>query len=219
MKASDIMAGALITCAPDTPVADAAQLMRERDTGDVLITNHGRLLGIVTDRDIAIRAAASGADPTVAPVGKFMSKRVVTGHPNWDLDRIGKTMGRHQIRRLPIVENGMLLGIISLGDMALRDKHKDKVARSLQAISEPTGVRRFRRSRSRMAGTLGLALMAGAVVAFTMSPKTMSNVAERAQYNWKRLRDNWERFQDSRTWDSMVSVFERGRDRVSEMRR
>ncbi len=217
MKASDIMAGGLITCAPDTPIAEAAQLMRERDTGDVLVTNNGKLLGIVTDRDIAVRAAAAGADPTAAPVGKFMSKHLVTGRPNWDLDRVAKTMGKHQIRRLPIVDNGMLLGIISLGDMALRDKHKDKVARSLQAISEPTDVRRFRRGRSRMMGTLGLALLAGAVVALTMSPKSMSNLVERAQYNWERLRDNWVRFQDSQTWEAMVDTLERGRERISEM--
>lgn len=217
MKARDVMAGGLITCSPDAPVAEAAKLMRDRDTGDVLVTDDGKVLGIVTDRDVAIRAAASGDDPRAEPVRKYMSKHLVMGHPNWDIDRVAKTMSKHQIRRLPIVENGMLLGIISLGDVALRDKHKDKVAQSLRAISEPTGVRRFRRGRSRLMGTLGLALLAGAVVAFTMSPKSMSNLVERAQGNWARMRDNWERFQDTEAWDTIVNTLERGRDRLSEM--
>jgi CBS domain-containing protein len=217
MKARDVMAGGLITCSPDAPVAEAAKLMRDRDIGDVLITDDGKVLGIVTDRDIAVRAAASGDDPRQEPVRKYMSKHLAMGHPNWDLDRVAKTMSKHQIRRLPIVENGMLLGIISLGDVALRDKHKDKVGQALRAISEPTGVRRFRRGKSRLLGTLGLALLAGAVVAFTMSPKSMSNLVERAQYNWARMRDNWDRFQNSETWDRMVETVERGRDRLSEM--
>lgn len=217
MKARDVMAGGLITCPPDAPVTEAAKLMRDRDTGDVLITEDGKLLGIVTDRDVAIRAAASGEDPREEPVRKYMSKRLVMGHPNWDLRRVSNTMSKHQIRRLPIVENGMLLGIISLGDLALRDKHRDKVGQALRAISEPKGVRRLRRGRSRMLGTLALALLAGAVVAFTMSPKSMSNLAERAQDNWARMRDNWERFQGSETWDRMVDTVQRGRDRLSEM--
>ncbi len=217
MKARDVMAGGLITCSPDAPVADAARLMRDRDTGDVLITDDGKLLGIVTDRDVAIRAAASGDDPSEEPVRKYMSKRLVTGHPNWDVSRVAKTMSKHQIRRLPIVENGMLLGIISLGDVALRDKHKDKVGQALRAISEPTGVRQFRRGRGRLLGTLGLALLVGTVVALTMSPKSMSNLVERAQDNWARMRDNWDRFQDSETWDRMVETVDRGRERLSEM--
>ncbi len=217
MKARDVMSGGLITCSPDAPVAEAAQLMRDRDTGDVLVMTDGKLLGIVTDRDIAVRAAAAGADPSQVPVRKYMSKHLVTGRPNWDLDHVAKTMSKHQIRRLPIIENGMLLGIISLGDVALRDKHKDKIAQSLRAISEPTGVRKFRRGRSRLLRTMGLAVLVGAVVAFTMSPKTMSNMVERAQDGWDRMRDNWDRFQESETWDSIATTVERGRDRLSEM--
>lgn len=217
MKARDIMSGGLITISPEAPVAEAAQLMRDRDTGDVLITNDGKLLGIVTDRDIAIRAAAAGADPREAPVRKYMSKHVVIGQPNWDLDRVAKTMSQHQVRRLPIVQNGLLLGIISLGDVALRDRHKDKIAGSLRAISEPTGVRKTRRGRSRLLRTLGLAALVGAVVAFTMSPKSMSNMVERAQDNWERMRDNWERFQDSETWDALANAYEKGHDRLSEL--
>jgi CBS domain-containing protein len=217
MKARDVMSGGLITCSPDAPVAEAAQLMRDRDTGDVLVTNDGKLLGIVTDRDIAVRAAAAGADASQVPVRKYMSKHLVTGHPNWDLDHVAKTMSKNQIRRLPIIENGMLLGIISLGDVALRDRHKDKIAQSLRAISEPTGVRKLRRGRSRLLRTMGLAVLVGAVVAFTMSPKSMSNMVERAQDNWDRMRDNWDRFQESETWDNIVTSLEKGRDRLSDL--
>ncbi len=217
MKARDVMVGGLVTCAPEAPVTEAAKLMRDRDTGDVLITDQGKVLGIVTDRDVAVRLAAAGDDPRQEPVRKYMSKHLVTGHPNWDLDRVAKTMSKHQIRRLPIVENGMLLGIISLGDVALRDKHKDKVGQALQAISVPTGVRRSQRTRSRMVGSLGLALLAGAVVALAMSPESMSHLVERARGNWARMRDNWEHFQDSETWERMADTVERGRNRLSEM--
>jgi predicted transcriptional regulator len=211
------MAGGLITCSPDTPIAQVAKLMRDRDTGDVLITDDGKPMGIVTDRDIAIRAAAAGADPSEEPIRKIMSKRLVTGRPDWNVDRVAKTMGKHQIRRLPIIQKGMLVGIISLGDVALRDKNKSKVARSLQEISEPSGLRRFRQGRSRMLGTLGLALLVGAVVALTMSPKYTSNLVERAQDGLDRLRDNWDRVQESETWDTLVDAVERGRTRLSDL--
>ncbi len=217
MKARDIMAGGLITCSPDAPVDQVAKVMRDRDTGDVLITNDGKLLGIVTDRDIAVRVAAAGNDPREEPVRRYMSKHMVTGQADWNLDRVAKAMSKHQIRRLPIVENGMLVGIISLGDLALRDKNKAKVAKSLRAISEPKGMRRIRRGRSRLLGTMGLALLVGTVLALTMSGKSMSDLMERAQDNWERVRDNWDRFQESETWDMLTDAIDKGRSRLSEM--
>src|SRR5512146_1741024 len=127
-QARDIMTGSLTTCSPQDSVAEAAQLMRDRNIGDVLVTDDGKLVGIVTDRDIALRVTAKSRDPDQVTVHDVMSTKVLTGEPNWDLDRIAKTMGKHQIRRLPIAENRVPVGIVSLSDIALRNGHKSHVA-------------------------------------------------------------------------------------------
>ncbi len=203
MRARDIMSGSLITCSPDVSVADAARLMRDRNTGDVLVTDDGKLLGIVTDRDIAIRAAASGRDPTELPVRSSMSKHPVTGRPDWDLGRISKTMSKHQIRRLPIVENGMLVGIVSLGDVALRHKQPKQVANSLQSISEPRAVHKMRRASGIGLRMLMMALLVGGAIAFTMSPKYRSSLME------------W--IQDNDIPDRLSDAVARGREMLSDL--
>ena len=117
-QARDIMTGSLTTCSPQDSVAEAAQLMRDRNIGDVLVTDEGKLVGILTDRDIAVRVTAKTRDPEQVPVRDVMSSHVLTGEPSWDLDQIAQRMGKHQVRRLPIVENGIPVGIVSFGDMA-----------------------------------------------------------------------------------------------------
>lgn len=204
MKARDVMTGSLITCSPEAPVAEAARLMRDRNTGDVLVTDDGKLVGIVTDRDIAIRVAAKELDPGEVPVRHFMSKHVVTGQPTWDLEHISKTMGKHQIRRLPIVENGMLVGIVSLGDIALRNGHNSHLAKSLKEISEPNAVHKIRsRGSSRLMLTLGMGLLAGAVIALTLSPKTFTSL--------------WEQIQDSDLPSKLLEAVDQGRELISKM--
>lgn len=235
MKARDIMTGSLITCSPEASVAEAARLMRERNTGDVLVTDDGKLVGIVTDRDIAVRVAAKELDPREVSIRHSMSKRVVTGQPAWDLDKVIKTMGKHQVRRLPIVDGGMLVGIVSLGDLALRTARDKHVAKSLKQISEPRTLHRIRRGRNRLMWTLGLGLLTGAVIAFTMSPKSFSNLWEQVQDSpvtdrlmdtmdqvkdtpWRDKLAEWmERVQDSDMADTLVNAFAEGRDRLAKM--
>ncbi len=216
MRARDVMTGSLITCSPDDSVAQAAKLMRDRNTGDVLVTDDGKLIGIVTDRDVAIRAAATGRDPTQVPVRSFMSKHPVTGKPDWDLNRIAKVLAKHQIRRLPIVEDGLPVGIISLGDLALRDKRSKQVGHSLQAISEPAAVRRVRRVRGIGLRTLALGLIAGGVIAFTMSPKYVTALVERIQETGipDRLAD---RIEKTGIPDQVAEAVDRGREILSDL--
>lgn len=202
LKAHNVMTGSLVTCSPDDSVAEAARMMRDRNTGDVLVTDDGKLMGIVTDRDIAVRVAAKQLDPAQVPVRSFMSKRVVTGQPTWDLDKIAKTMGRHQVRRLPIVDKGMLVGIVSLGDLALRNNHKGDVAQSLKQISEPGSVHRIRSKPNRALPLLLMAGVAAAVVALTLSPKSLSTL--------------WDQLQDSGIPDKVLDALEQGRDLVSQ---
>jgi CBS domain-containing protein len=98
-------------------VADAAQQMRDRDIGDVLIEQDGRLVGIVTDRDLVVRAIAEGRD-TASRLGDIVSSEVVCITPTDTADDAIRLMRERALRRVPVVENGKPVGIVSLGDLA-----------------------------------------------------------------------------------------------------
>src|SRR5512135_1892707 len=139
LKAYEVMTHPLATCAPEASVTDVAAIMRDRNIGDVLIVEEGKLRGIVTDRDLTLQALTGQDDPQQTPIRKYMSTKVITGEPTWDLKQVTSVMAKHQIRRLPIVQAGNLVGIVSLGDVARYEDQKHVVAESLQAISEPAG--------------------------------------------------------------------------------
>ena len=200
LQAHDVMTESLINCSPTATVAKAAKLMRDRKAGDVLVTDEGRLVGIVTDRDIAVRVTAKSLDPGQVLVRDVMSTRVLTGEPNWDLDKIAKVMGKHQIRRLPIAENGMPIGIVSLSDIALHNDHKSHVTKSLKEISESRGTHRLHSvKRSLLRVTLGLGLVVGAVVALNL---------------FRPGGHLWEQLQDSQIGDRLLDVLRTGRDHI-----
>jgi len=136
-KAYDVMTQALATCPPDESAAQVARIMRDRDIGNVLVVDNGLLCGIVTDRDLALNAlAGDGGDPH-APVSRFMSTKIITGSPDWSINKVARTMARHQIRRLPIVDDERLVGIISLGDIARRKVRSGVVTKLLKDVSLP----------------------------------------------------------------------------------
>ncbi len=145
LKAYEVMTHPLAVCAPEASVTDVAATMRDRDIGDVLIVEDGKLRGIVTDRDLALQALTGQHDPQETPIRKFMSTRVITGESVWDLEQVTAVMAKYQVRRLPIVQDGKLVGIVSLGDVARHEDQKHIVAKSLQAISEPAGVSSLKR--------------------------------------------------------------------------
>jgi CBS domain-containing protein len=169
LKAYEVMTHPLATCAPDTNVTDVAAIMRDRDIGDVLIVEDGKLRGIVTDRDLTLQALTGQDDPTQTPIHKYMSTKVVTGEPGWDLEQVINVMAKHQIRRLPIVQDGKLVGIISLGDVARYEDQNHVVAKSLQAISEPAGVSSYEHLRRGGVLTAMVALAMAAVAATVMA--------------------------------------------------
>ena len=196
------MTESLINCSPTVTVAKAAKLMRDRKTGDVLVTDEGKLVGIVTDRDIAVRVTAKSLDPRQVLVRDVMSAHVQTGEPSWDLDKIAKTMGKHQIRRLPIAENGVAVGMVSLSDVARHNNHKSHVAQSLKEISESHGTHRLHPvKRGLLWVTLGLTLVGGAAVALNL---------------FKSGGDLWEQFQDSQIGNTMLDAMQAGRDKMSK---
>jgi CBS domain-containing protein len=104
---------------PSTPVMEAANSMRSEGVGSIPIVKGDRLVGMLTDRDIVVRGVAEGRDPQSTSAGEIASRDLVTIDPDQSLDEAARLMARHQVRRLPVVEeDGRLVGIVSQGDVA-----------------------------------------------------------------------------------------------------
>jgi CBS domain-containing protein len=126
MRVSEAMTHEVRVCHPEFSIRDCARLMAEIDVGALPVEADDRLVGMITDRDIAIRAVAAGKGPDT-PVGDIMSKQVLYCFDDQDLDHIAKSMGEARVRRLPVADRDKhLVGILSLGDVAL--KHAPQAA-------------------------------------------------------------------------------------------
>lgn len=102
-----------------SPLSEAARLMRDKDVGDVIVLQDGQICGIVTDRDIVVRAVADGKDPSTVPAGDICSRDMSYLSPTDTVSDAVRIMREKAIRRLPIVENDRPVGVVSLGDLAL----------------------------------------------------------------------------------------------------
>jgi CBS domain-containing protein len=122
---------------PSLSVREAAKLMKEEDVGSLPVVEDGRLVGVLTDRDIVVRAVAEGLDPNTARVGDAASREPIWVAPDQDLDEALRLMARHQVRRLPVVESGTLVGVVAQADVARSVKEKD-AGRLVEEISQPT---------------------------------------------------------------------------------
>ena len=138
---ADVMTPGVESTTSSEALRDAARTMREGDFGSMPVVDDGRLVGILTDRDIVVRAVAEGLDPAVARVGEVASRDPVTVRPGQDLDEAIELMSRHRVRRLPVVEAGRLVGVVSQADVALDGKEKTTGA-VVEEISQPTSVPR-----------------------------------------------------------------------------
>lgn len=116
---SDVMTVDLVTCPTTTKIADVARLMRDRNIGDVLVTDDGQLRGIVTDRDIVVRCVAEGIDVNTATLSEACSEELTTVTSDTPIERAAAIMAEHALRRLPVVDRGMPVGIVSIGDLAI----------------------------------------------------------------------------------------------------
>jgi len=125
---------------PETPISEAARLMKSDDVGSLPILEGERLAGIVTDRDIVLQAVAEEKDPRGMPVREVASRELVTIGPEEDLSEALRLMASHQVRRIPVVdEDSRLVGIVAQADIAREVKDKDS-GQMLQGISQmPTG--------------------------------------------------------------------------------
>jgi CBS domain-containing protein len=125
----DLMTPAPKALEATAPVREAAELMRERDIGDVVVLENNRLCGIVTDRDIVVRVLAEGSDPGMVTVGEICSRELTTVPPTASIDDAVRLIRQKAIRRLPVVEdNGEVLGIISIGDIAVAKNRESALA-------------------------------------------------------------------------------------------
>jgi CBS domain-containing protein len=116
------------------PVIDAARIMRDADIGDVIVVDGGEVDGIVTDRDIVVRGAAENRDPESTPVSEVCTTGVEAIEPGATVDDALRKMREADIRRLPVVEDGRPVGIISLGDLAV-EREPDSTLADISAAS------------------------------------------------------------------------------------
>lgn len=139
-KSSDVMTRDLVYCLPDESVSNVAQLMKKEDIGPVLIVDNEEnktLVGIVTDRDLAIKVVGEGRDPKNTRVGDVMTVKVVTSREGDSVENAMKAMAQYQLRRIPVVDDrNRLVGIISQADVATRLNEPKKTAEVVKEISK-----------------------------------------------------------------------------------
>jgi len=140
MKVREIMTIEVATASPDSTLEEVASMMKEEDAGAIPVLDDDQLVGIITDRDIVLRCIAEGKDPTETNVEDILTDNPFTIEPDADVDEAARLMSERQIRRLPVVEDGELLGVISLGDIAVKEPDEETAGEALEGVSQ--GVKR-----------------------------------------------------------------------------
>lgn len=143
MKANEIMTSEPVCVTPDTPIREAARLMKDQNVGMLPVVQaegSKQLIGVITDRDIALRHVAEGHTSADCPVSEAMTEHVTTANPNSDVDDVMEIMGKEQVRRIPIVdERGELVGVVAQADVVLHATDDKKAERTIEEISQPYG--------------------------------------------------------------------------------
>ena len=139
MQLSDIMTSNPVVLGPDTMLRDAAQKMRDLDSGVMPVGENDRLVGMLTDRDITVRATADGKDPNTTPVRDVMTSDVVYCFVDDDIEMAARTMEENQIRRVIVLDRDKrLVGIASLGDLAVHAPSDRLAGEVTEGVSEPS---------------------------------------------------------------------------------
>lgn len=140
MKVQDVMTRNPRSVTPDDPAREAAQVMRDQDVGFVPVIEGGRLAGVITDRDLAIRLVAEGRDGGTL-VREVMSRgEIATLRPDEDVDRAMESMAREKVRRIPVVdERGTVVGVVAQADIVRKARDNRKAEETVERISEPGG--------------------------------------------------------------------------------
>ena len=135
MNIRDVMTANPRCVTPNDSIESAARIMRDEDTGVVPVVENGRPVGMVTDRDIVVRAVADGGQMN-RPISEICSGAIVSASPDMSTREAAQLMSDHQVRRLPVIENERLVGIVSIGDLAVKEGKDGRTGDTLHAISE-----------------------------------------------------------------------------------
>ena len=136
MQLNRIMTEYVEVIAPEMSVQEAAEQMRSLDVGVLPVCNGDRLVGILTDRDLAVRAVADGRDPKITTVEEIMTQQIACCFEDEDIEEAERVMEKNQIRRLPVLDHdNRIVGIVSLGDLAIKDD-ENRAGVTLERISE-----------------------------------------------------------------------------------
>ena len=137
MLVKDIMSNNIVSLSSEDSIERAAQMMKQFDVGSIPVCSQEKLVGMVTDRDIILRSVATGTNGNKQKISEVMTSNPVTGNPDMDVHDAAKIMSDEQIRRLPIIQNNNLVGIVSLGDISVEPNLQDNAEEALKNISEP----------------------------------------------------------------------------------
>jgi CBS domain-containing protein len=141
MRISDIAIKEVFCAKPDNSLNDVAAMMKRHNVGVIPVCEGTKLVGVITDRDMIIGCMAAGMDPTRCKAKEFMTFNPVFVNPDTDIEEAARIMGKEQIHRLPVVDNGKLVGLISLGDVSIAlMKNSNLIADTLRRISMPRQV-------------------------------------------------------------------------------
>ena len=142
MKLREIMTRQVVRINPEEPVSVAARMLEHYNVGALPVCDgRGQVCGLVTDRDLVTRCIASGRNPVATPVRDVMTRNVISAREDMDVAVAAHLMGREQIRRLVVIENGKLCGMVSLGDLANREQTSLDAGDALTDISSNLSVR------------------------------------------------------------------------------
>jgi CBS domain-containing protein len=138
MKVSEVMTRDVTTVTPDQTAREAASFMLSEDAGSMPVSDGDRLIGMITDRDIAVRGVAKGYGPET-PVSELMTSDIICAREDDDVEEVAAKMSSAQVRRMPVVDrDDRLCGIVSLGDLA-RESDGESAEQALEGVSQPGG--------------------------------------------------------------------------------
>jgi CBS domain-containing protein len=138
LKVKEMMSSNVMSVDPETSVIDIAKIMKDNNIGSVPVVKDNKVIGIVTDRDIVLRDTALAKDNKTLKAKDVMSHGITIASSEMDIHDAADLMAEKQIRRLPVVENDKLVGMLALGDLAVRPVLEDNAGEALNEISKPT---------------------------------------------------------------------------------
>ena len=141
-KVSEIMVKDVVTVEPSASLTDAARAMEDANVGMLPVVQDGKVIGVITDRDIVVRAVAREADPASTAVGDCLSINAIVAHPDWTTERAMQTMAQAQVGRLPVLDDDdRLVGVVTLSSMAFRAPEKGDAFEAAQEVSRRSAKR------------------------------------------------------------------------------